>query len=164
MIRQLVITLDNRPGTLKACVGQLADAGVDIKALEVTERGDGKHGDVHLIASDIDKAIAALDAGGYEYLVDDVLAVEMDDRVGGLAAILDLLATKDINLRYLYAFITRVRGKSLAVFSVRDTQAAAEVLREAGVPFASKEDFGEDDGKYKFKFNLEDHFGKDFIW
>jgi len=164
MIRQLVITLDNKPGTLKACVGQLAAQGVDIKALEVTERGDGEHGDVHLIASDIEKAMAALDRGSYEYVVEDVLAVEMDDRVGGLASILDLLASKNINLRYLYAFITRVRGKSLAVFSVPDIAAAAGVLAEAGVPFASKEDFGDDDEKYKFKFNLEDHFGKDFIW
>jgi hypothetical protein len=144
---------------------RLAREGVDIKALEVTERGDGDFGQVHLIASRIDRAIAALDGGGFRHSVEKVLAVEMDDRVGGLAAVLDVLANESINIDYLYAFISRVHGKSVAVFHVADIDAAEQMLQKAGLTVATQDKIEDAEGEEGgFRTTLADHFGKDFIW
>ena len=165
MIRQLSLKVDNQPGCLRRCVGILADKGVNIKALEVTERGGGESGVAHLIVSDFKKATEALGEAGCGYEVEDVLAIEMDDRVGGLASILTILKEQEINIRYMYAFLGRVAGKSLAVFSVGDPAAAQRVLAEAGATLVSQEDIRDNTGApRKFKTSLDDHFGKDFIW
>ena len=39
MIKQLTVKLPNEPGTLKGLVATLAGAGVDLKALAVSDRG-----------------------------------------------------------------------------------------------------------------------------
>ena len=163
MIQQLSLQLDNKPGSLGRYVGLFAEKGVNIKALEVTERGSGESGIVHVIVSDLKKATAALAEAKMRFVVEDVLAVEMDDRVGGLAPILAVLARREINLRYLYAFLGRVAGKSLAVFSVEDVPRAERVLAEEGVTVVSQTEMREDT-KHNFKTSLVDHFGKDFIW
>jgi len=165
MIKQLVLKAENRPGSLRRCVEALASSGVDIKALEVTERGGGESGVIHMIVCDLRRATAALDAAGLQFAIEEVLAVEMDDRVGGLASILVTLADAGINLRYMYAFLGRVAGKSLAVFSVGDPVAAQRVLAEAGATVVSQDELRDAAvGPRKFKTSLEDHFGKDFIW
>jgi hypothetical protein len=165
MIQQLSLKVDNKPGCLRRCVGRLAESGVNIKALEVTERGGGESGIAHLIVSDFKRATEALTAEGCPYEVEDVLAVEMDDRVGGLASILSILKEREINVRYMYAFLGRVAGKSLAVFSVGDIPKAQRALAEAGVTLVSQSEIREDaSAPYRFKTSLEDHFGKDFIW
>ncbi len=165
MINQLKVKLDNKPGALKGCVGLLAEQGVDLKALELTERGSGEYGEAHLIVSDLQKATATLDRAGYKYEVETVLAVEMDDRIGGLAAVLDLLVAKEINIRYLYAFVTRIQGKSLAVFNVERPEEAARVLEEAKLPLVSQTKIEQSKATGPVQTaSLEDHFGGDFIW
>ncbi|MCP4599390.1 MAG: ACT domain-containing protein [Proteobacteria bacterium] len=165
MIKQLTVKLDNRPGMLKDFVGLLAEHGIDIKALEITERADGKRGEIHLIVNNRDKAMKAIDQAGYSSRVENVLVVEMDDRVGRLASVLDILASKEIDIRYLYAFVSRIRGKSLAVFGVEDISKAQCVLEEARVPLLSQASIEESgDSNPPDTPSLEDHFGIDFIW
>ncbi len=165
MIKQLTVTLKNKPGMLKGFVGILAKHGIDIKALEVTERGDGKEGEIHLIVSKLDKAMEALAQAGYSCQVENVLVVEMDDRVGGLSSVLDILAEKEVNIRYLYAFVSRVHGKSLAVFSVGNISSARSVLENAGMTLLSQTNIEESkDSSISGAPSLEDHFGIDFIW
>jgi hypothetical protein len=165
MIKQLNVKLENKHGALMKCVVLLAENGVDMKALEVTERGSGEHGEVHLIASNLSRAAEALEGAGFEFELEDVLVAEMDDRVGGLASILTALGEHEINIRYLYAFVGRVRGKSLAVFNVDNLAEAESVLKRASIPTLSREKIESDGAAGEERIShVEDHFGKDFIW
>ena len=120
---------------------------------------------MHLIASDVEKSVAALDEAGFDYEIEEVLVVEMDDRVGGLAVILKVLATESINIRYLYAFVGRVHGKSLAVFNVDNLVEAESVLKRASIPTLSQQKIeNSEEAEEKRVSHVEDHFGKDFIW
>lgn len=132
MIRHLRVTLANTPGSLAKMVTALAEADVDMKALEVSDRGPGDHGEASLIVSKVDAAVQALEASGHEVEVEEALAVEMDDRVGGLAPVLATLAGEEINIKQLYAFVTRVEGKSLAVLTVDELERARGVLERKG--------------------------------
>jgi hypothetical protein len=164
MIRQINVRLDNKPGMLGKCVGVLASKGIDIKALEVTDRGGGDFGEVHLIATRVDKAAEVLRDAGYNVEVEEVLVVEMTDRVGFLANILDLLQKKEIDIRYLYAFVSRVEGKSLAVIKVDRPEIAVEVLQEGGVPLLTQKKIDRNEPAPTFNTSIEDHFGGDFFW
>lgn len=168
MVRQLRVRLPNCPGTLDGMVNALAAAGVDMKALQVSERGSGEYGLAQLIVSDLERAVKALEAGGYEFALEEVVIVELEDRVGGLARVLDVLAREQVNVKQLYAFVTRVRGKSLAVLSVDDTPRTVALLEGAGCHLVSQQALrgerrpapqagcGDD--------SLESHLGLDFIW
>jgi hypothetical protein len=164
MIPQLTVQLPNRPGTLQAMVSALAEADVDIKALGVSDRGEGATGEASLIVSDLDKAKAALDAAEHDYAVIDVVAVEMDDRVGGLAAILGLLATQEINVRQLYAFVSRHTSKALAVIRVDDPAKASALLADGGHSVVSQSTIEAGVAKSQAPTPLEEHLGLDFIW
>lgn len=162
MIEQLRVKLPNRPGTLERMVSALAEAGVDMKALQVSVRGGGEAGEANLIVSDLEKASRALEASGHELRVEQALAVEMDDRVGGLAAMLRVLADEGVNVQQLYAFVTRVQGKSLAMLSVDDLPRAKQLLRAKGFHLMSRKALERDEPPGDT--TLGDHLGADFIW
>lgn len=161
MIKQLKVSLANQPGTLLGVVSALAEAGVDLKALQVSDRGES--GEVRMIVSDLDKAQQTLTAGGHSFQVVEALVAEMDDRVGGLASILALLQAESINVEALYAFVTRVKGKSLAVLDVDDQPKAEALLREHGVTTLSHQNQLHTPTAPKAP-NLGDHLGLDFFW
>lgn len=163
MIKQLRVKLPNKPGQLEGMVKALSEAGVDMKALEVSDRGGGDHGEANLIVGNLEKASAALEVSGHAFSVTDSLAVEMDDRVGGLAAILSVLTGGSINIKQLYAFVSRVAGKSLAVLSVDDLAKAEGLLDAKGFHLVSRKTIEE--GKPSApETTLGDHLGLDFIW
>src|SRR5687767_4762374 len=108
MIQQVRLTLPNRPGTLEQAVRVLGDARIDMKALQVHARGDGARGEAHMIVSDPQAALSALERAGHEAVLEHVVVVEVIDRVGGLLPILRTLHDAGVNVTQLYAFVTRV--------------------------------------------------------
>jgi hypothetical protein len=63
----------------------------------------------------------------------EVLAVEVDDRPGGLTRVLGALEGSPINIEYMYAFPFGRGGKAVLVFRFDDPDAAIERLQQAGV-------------------------------
>ena len=56
----------------------------------------------------------------------------------GLGKTLQVLADADIDVEYTYAFLTPRPGSACMIFRVADNDAAAKVLRDAGVTLATK--------------------------
>lgn len=164
MIQQLTVQLLNEPGSLEGMITALAEAKVDLKALGVSDREGGDHGEASMIVSDLQKATQALQATGYSFNVVPVVAVEMDDRVGGLAAILRLLAAKEVNIVQLYAFVSRHKSKALAVIRVDDPQRASSILTEGGLTVVSQATIEAGAEASQGPSPLGEHLGMDFIW
>lgn len=164
MIQQLRVKLPNRPGQLARLLDVLAQAQVDLKALEVDEAPGGADGQAHLIVSDMSKARAALDGSGHEYSVQDVLVLEVPDQVGGLSRVLSILSGAEINIHYLYAFVTRVRGKSLAVLTVDELERASELLTAQSVVLVTSQGLKQEETPPEDKTSLDEHLGLDFFW
>lgn len=158
MIHQVRVTLPNRPGTLEGAVRALVGAGVDMKALEVF--GDGPTGEAHMIVSDPEGAVRALSSAGLQAEVERVVVVEVEDRVGGLQPILRTLAGAQVNVLRLYAFVTRVQGKSLCVFTVDDPSRAEALLTAAGHRIATQRSIHEATRAE----GIGQHLGLDYIW
>ena len=137
-INQLSIFAENKPGTIYEITKTIADAGVDIRALSVADTQD--FGILRLIVSDIDKAKDALSADNCVVSVTQVIGVAVPDRPGGLSEVLKILKDADINVEYVYAFITISGKNACVVLRVGDNEKALKILKEAGVTLLS-EDF-----------------------
>lgn len=137
-IKQLSVFVENKKGTILDVTRALAKAGVDIRALSVADTQD--FGILRLIVSDIDKAKAALSEGNCVISVTQVIAVSVSDVPGGLCQVLEYLANDDINVEYVYAFIT-VSGKhAYVVIRVEDNEKAAAVLSSKGISLVTEDD------------------------
>ena len=130
-IKQLSIFLENKAGRLAHITQILADAGVNLLALSLADTTD--FGILRIIADDVDKAKETLKANNMICMVNEVSAVEVEDKPGGLARILGLLQNRNINVEYMYAFSQRQTGQAALILRFDDPEGAIECLTEAGI-------------------------------
>ena len=79
------------------------------------------------------KAVEVLKGAGFTAIINDVLAIEVPDRPGGLAEILEVLDAGGVNIEYIYAFAQSLGTRAVLVFRFGNTDAAIAVLQKAGV-------------------------------
>ena len=130
-IKQISVFLENRSGRLAGVLGILSGVGANIRALSLADTND--FGILRLIVDKTDEALAALKAKNFTVRSTDVLAVEVPDRPGGLQSILEVLSTADVNVEYMYAFVTRKTEKAVVIFRFEDADEALAALKAAGV-------------------------------
>lgn len=130
-IKQISVFLENRSGRLAGVLGILAGVGANIRALSLADTND--FGILRLIVDKTDEALAALKEKNFTVRSTDVLAVEVPDRPGGLQGILQVLSTADVNVEYMYAFVTRKTEKAVVIFRFEDADEALAALKAAGV-------------------------------
>ncbi len=139
-IRQLSLFLENRPGQLRVPAKVLGDAGIDILTLSLADTQ--QFGILRLVVRDWEKAKRVLEEAGVVVNVTEVLAVEVPDRPGGLAAVLEAFEKAGLGIEYMYAFAAgRERGKhATLVFRLEDPDKAAAALSAQGVKLVSSEE------------------------
>ncbi|MBQ9965671.1 MAG: acetolactate synthase [Clostridia bacterium] len=137
-IKQLSIFVENKSGRLHSIMDALSSGGVDISALSIADTTD--FGILRVIVSDIDKAREILREIGIVSKVTDVIAVYIDHKVGGLAAVLDHISDAGIGIEYMYAFLGRTEGKALMVLKADDEDMACEILSANGIKIASADE------------------------
>lgn len=130
-LNQLSVFLENRPGALTAPCRALAAAGVNLVTLSVADTRE--FGILRLIVRDWAQAKQILEASGCVVRVTEVLAVEVADRPGGLADLLDVFERAGLNVEYMYAFSVKQGDRGLLVFRFAQPDAAVAALRAAGV-------------------------------
>ncbi len=123
---ELYVITPDEPGILGRVMGALANAGVNLKAIYArSERGKGIF---FLITSDNKKAEKALKGIGYEVTTNNVVTVEIDDRIGAGAEVGALIGNAAIDIDYCYG--TSAGGmKVLLVFQTNDNKKTFETLR-----------------------------------
>ena len=128
-IKQLSVFLENKPGALSAPCRLLAKADINIQTCSLADTRE--FGILRLIVEDTDKARRLLQRNGFAVKVTDVIALEVDDKPGGLAAILDALEGTGINVEYAYSLSSRTRsGHVLLLFRFSDPNTALQVLKD----------------------------------
>lgn len=112
MVTQISVFLPNRPRQLSKVTKLLMEAKINIRALTVSETAD--YGILRMIVSDPDKTKKVLQE---DFLVDetDVIAVELQDKPGGLNQIANILGNSNINIEYLYAYVGKSEGAVLII-------------------------------------------------
>jgi hypothetical protein len=130
-VEQISVFLENRAGRLAEITRVLGEAGVNIRALSLADTSD--FGILRLIVNDNDKAKEALKKHGFTVAKTNVVAVEVEDRPGGLNRILEILSKENINVEYMYAFVQHSGENALMIFRFDDIDAAVKLLRDNNI-------------------------------
>ena len=130
MIHQISVYTENKKGALEALVRTLSEAGIDLRAFVTNENGE--FGTVRMLADDDRRACIALAEAGYLTKLTSVLAVEVSDRVGGLAGLLSAVEAANLNIDYLYAAWDRATGQPVIVLHTADLAELESLLVSKG--------------------------------
>ena len=136
-IKQISVFIENKKGRLAEATRFIADHQINLKALSIADSQD--FGILRLICENPQETNDILREEGYLTRLNNVLAVEMEDRPGSLADILEVLAAHDIDVEYTYAFLS-TKGGAYMVFRVTDNAGAAKALEDAGIQTVGLED------------------------
>jgi hypothetical protein len=128
---QISVFLENKTGRLAEVTGILSEANVNIRALALADTSD--FGVLRLIVDDNIKAVKALKNRGFTVGRTDVVAVEVEDRPGGLHRLLDMLNKAEINVEYMYAFVQHSGENAVMIFRIDNIDEAVRVLEEHDV-------------------------------
>jgi len=131
MAEQISIFIENKSGRLAEVTDLLAKNSINIRALSLADTAD--FGIFRLIVNDPGSAERLLKERGFTVAKNEVVAVEVPDRPGGLAGILATLQGQSINVEYMYAFVQRSEGNAVLIFRFDDVAKAVAALRTAGV-------------------------------
>ncbi len=130
-LNQLSVFLENKPGQLSVPCKALAKAGINIVTLSLADTQ--QFGILRLIVRDWQKAKSVLEKAGCVVKTTEVVAIEVSDRPGGLAEVLEVMEKSDINIEYMYAFTFRRADRAVLVFRFDDPDRAVRFLQDKGV-------------------------------
>jgi hypothetical protein len=138
IIRQISVFIDNRPASLSEMTRSLADKNINLRALSLAETRD--FGTTRIIVADVDACSEVLKQAGYHFIETDVLAVEVADRPGGMADVLECIASEHISVEYAYAMIEKREGSAVIILRVDNTDHAIMALRKRNIRLLTRED------------------------
>jgi hypothetical protein len=125
MSRQFVVQVTNKPGQMALLAEQLADAGVDLRA--IGGGGLGELGHFIMTTADDDRARQVLEEGGWTFLEGESLLAEVDDKPGGMARIARELSDAGVNVLG-HLFLGRWSDRATFAFIVDDPDKARPIL------------------------------------
>lgn len=142
MIEQLSVFLENKSGRLAELTRVLGDAGINMRALMVADTEE--FGVVRIVCDRPHLARKALEDAGFGASALQVVGVEIPDRPGGLADVLEALAAERMSVEYAYCFAGLSGGGAVDVLKVDDV-GADSVLRARGYHVLEPGDLYESD-------------------
>ncbi len=123
---ELLVVTPNEPGILGRVLSTLANAGINLIALNAY--AEGERGIFHLMTSDNSLAQKCLKSLGYKVKLQKVITCEIGDRVGAAAEVGALLGNAAIDIHYCYGTSAGL-GKALLVFRTNRQKKALETLQ-----------------------------------
>ena len=137
-ITQISVFLENRKGRLYDVCSLLGKNDVNIRALTIAETES--FGVLRIVVDRPDAAIKLLKESNFAANVTHVVAVEVEDKPGGLAAVLKVLSDNNVNIEYMYGFVEKFSNKALLVFRFENTDLAQEILSKNNIKIVTKEE------------------------
>lgn len=136
-IKQISVFVENQKGRLVDTVKAIADEGINIRAMSIADTKD--FGVLRLITSDSEKTLEVLSRSSVVNTT-QVIAAKLEDKVGALYKVIDILAQADINIEYMYAFTASEAFGAYVVLRVDDVQKAQAALDEKNIPTLCEDD------------------------
>ena len=140
-LTQISIFLENKKGRLLDVCALLGKNKINIRALTIAESEE--FGILRIVVDKPEAAAKVLKSAGFTANMTDIVAVEVDDRPGGLAAILKLLSQNDLNVEYMYGFVEKRSDRAMLVFRFEKPDEAIRVLKKHKITVVGRKDIGE---------------------
>lgn len=111
--KQIIIKVEDKPGTVAASIRSLSEAGVNI----VSVLAWNPQGTLQLVTDNPRKAAKALAAANVAFTEAAAEIVELPNKPGALLAYLEKLAKKGVNLRSICATTSKTGRKAVVVWT-----------------------------------------------
>ena len=128
LIKQISVFIENMPGKLGEVTQVLGENGIDMSALSLADTTN--FGILRLIVNDPDKACQVLRNHDFIVKQSDVVAAVIDDRPGGLTAVLQILSGAQVSVEYMYAFVGNQDGHAVVVMRTDNAETALQALED----------------------------------
>jgi hypothetical protein len=136
-VKQISVFLENKKGRLAEVTQTLSREKVNIRALSLADTAD--FGVLRIIVNNPERCLAVLKSSGFVAQVTEVVAVEVEDRPGGLAHILEVLDRDNVNVEYMYAYVEKSRDNAIVICKIDDRERALQVLEKNGIATVNAE-------------------------
>jgi hypothetical protein len=130
-IKQISVFLENNAGRLGEVTRILAEASINIRAISIADTAD--FGILRIIADKNIEALKALNDAGFTTRITDVAAVEIEDRPGSLARVMEIFQKEHVNIEYLYASLEGNEGKAVVIFKLEDIEKGVKIIQQNGL-------------------------------
>ena len=137
LVEQIAVFLENKSGRLAEITAILAENAINIRALSVADTAD--FGILRLIVDKVELAKSVLRENGFTVGKTEVLAVEVEDKTGGLARVLKCIKDAGINVEYMYAFVNKTGENAVLIFRFEKMDEAMATLLKDGFTILSRE-------------------------
>jgi hypothetical protein len=144
-MKQISVFLENTTGRLPEVTRTLARAGINLRAINIADTAD--FGILRIIVDKTEEAVNVLNAAGFTIKMNTVGAVVIEDKPGGLDAIMELIEKSGINIDYLYASLggnsassgsSASNGKAVVIFKLEDHEKNIALLEKSGLVLAER--------------------------
>ena len=127
LARELVVGADNKVGMLAEVSGIIAEAGVNISAISAYAMGEKAI--FRIVTSANDKAENVLVQKGFKVDENEIVAVNLPDKVGQAKEIADKMKNAGINLDYIYGSTCGCSDtQALMVIGSKENQKVVEAI------------------------------------
>ena len=137
-LTQISVFLENKKGRLLEVCSLLGEGQINIRALTIAE-SEG-YGVLRMVVNRPQEAMRLLKSKAFVANLTDIVAVQVEDKPGGLASVLKVINDQDINVEYMYGFVEKFSERALMVFRFEDPDKAIAALTKNNVKVISKEE------------------------
>jgi hypothetical protein len=136
-VKQISVFLENKKGRLAEVTKTLSHEKINIRALSLADTAD--FGVLRIIVDNPDRSLTVLKSHGFVAQVTEVIAVEVEDKPGGLARILEVLDQDNVNVEYMYAYVEKSRENAIVICRIDDQERALQILQKNDIATLSAE-------------------------
>jgi hypothetical protein len=127
---------ENKLGQLTRTTEVLARAGVNIRWIAIAT--SDSFGVIKFLADQCDLACEQLKLHGFTVSLIEVLAIEVQDKPGGLHLVSKCLSDNNINVQNSSGFVAN--GRAVLLIEVKDIAQARSVLEKQGMRLLSQDE------------------------
>jgi len=140
-VEQISVFSENEPGKIERVTRILAEKGINIRAITIAS--SNSYGIIKILVNDPPKAYEALKERGLSVALIPVLAVEIEDKPGGLYKIAEVLKKHNINVEDAYGFVVQSHSKAVFIMKVKDIGKTRLILARDNIPLLTQKDLYE---------------------
>ena len=137
-ISQLSVFVENKQGSLSGIAEVLAEAGIDIRAITIADTTD--FGILRLIVKNPEQAKKVLQDKNFVVTINQVVGVEVPDKIGSLARMLRILDDAHSNIEYMYDFLALKNETVFVIIRVENSAKTVDLLEKNNFRFIQDSD------------------------
>lgn len=138
MIKQNIVFVENKAGSLQKVTGLLAENHIDIYGFACFDAPEFAL--FRMVCSVPEKAEQILTENGYMNRITNVIAVDMKDKVGGLDELLVVVGESNVNLDYIYTSFHREKQTPVVILQCEEIYVTESVLKNNGFTILNSAD------------------------